>query len=157
MARRGSSGGRRFVLGVILVVAVWLFYGAGQPETAWFVLLTLFVPYLAFFVPLPCRERTRHDKPCSMTRYGWLIGCEYHRWRRILRIFSTASGGATRPDVRPLGGSAEPTPTPRHTSRRWPTPDVEGTERPSHGRRVYDGLILLTAIVSASAGIVQVW
>ncbi|MGH3647565.1 MAG: hypothetical protein ACRDTM_10375 [Micromonosporaceae bacterium] len=159
MARKRSTVGGRLGLGAALLALAWLFHLGGRPSLSWFILLTLFVPYLVCVVPLPCRERTQQGGPCSFSRWGWLIGCGYHRWRRILRIFSAASAGRARPDVRPLGARSEPaTSGSRHRNRVRAARAVEVVSLPPNGpgRRVYDAIILATAIVSAVAGVIQV-
>jgi hypothetical protein len=87
MARRRSSGvAERATVGIVLVVLAVLFWFSGQRRFAIFVVLGLFVPYLAVVAPFRCGGYTRQRKACRLIGNGWLIGCMHHRFDRLGRI-----------------------------------------------------------------------
>jgi hypothetical protein len=123
MAKRTTSG-ERGVIGLVIAVAIGLLIFAHQPRMALFAALTVFVPYLAFVAPFRCRELTRRNEACTFSRWGWFLGCGFHRWHRLRRVFSTLTAGRVSPRARPLGQTemaSAPIPTRRATPRRQST------------------------------------
>jgi hypothetical protein len=154
MGRKTTGRDRLAIGGVVLAVAVALF-AADLARAGWFVVLSLGVPYLAFMFPFHCREETQQHTACTLPRSGWLIGCGHHRWRRLRRLASTISGGLINSRAQPLGGASNhnrPTRTHRGSTGHASAPiPPAGPSRPW-----YDGLILITALISAATGVIQV-
>jgi hypothetical protein len=87
MARRKSSGvTERATVGVVLVILATLFWYSDQRRLAIFVVLGLFVPYLAVVAPFRCGGYTRQRRACRYIGNGWLIGCMHHRFDRLSRV-----------------------------------------------------------------------
>jgi len=88
MASRQSSGvAERATVGIVLVIVATLFWMSDQRRLAIFVVLGLFVPYLAVVAPFRCGGYTRERRACRLIGNGWLMGCKYHRFARLGRIF----------------------------------------------------------------------
>jgi hypothetical protein len=88
MGRRKSSGvAERATVGIALVIVAALFWISDQRRLAIFVVLALFVPYLAVIAPFRCGGYTRQRRACRLIGSGWLMGCKYHRFDRLGRIF----------------------------------------------------------------------
>jgi hypothetical protein len=88
MARRKSSGvAERATVGIVLVLVAALFWLSDQHHLAIFVVLGLFVPYLAVVAPFKCGGYIRQRRACRLIGNGWLIGCMHHRFDRFGRIF----------------------------------------------------------------------
>jgi hypothetical protein len=88
MARGGNSGiAERATVGIVLVIVTALLWISDERSLAVFVLLGLFVPYLALVAPFRCGGFTRQRRACRLIGNGWLIGCRHHRFDRLGRIF----------------------------------------------------------------------
>lgn len=74
-------------LGLVLLGLVALLWISDERRLAAFVLLGLFVPYLAVLAPFKCGGYTRRGHACRRIGTGLLIGCSYHRFDRLGRIF----------------------------------------------------------------------
>lgn len=154
MGRETTSRDRLAIGGAVLALAI-IFFVAGLARAGWFVVLSLGVPYLAFMFPFHCGEETQRHTTCTLPRWGWLIGCGHHRWRRLRWLASAISGGLVHSRAQPFGranrdgrpAQARPTPT-GHLSAPIPQTGVS--------RSWYDGLILVTAIASVITGVIQV-
>jgi hypothetical protein len=122
---RTSKVAERSTVGVVLVIVAALFWISDQRHLATFVVLALFVPYLALVAPFKCGGYTRQRQACRLIGNGLLLGCHHHRFDRIGRIFghdrdtaaaryqypdrstrATASGGL--PGRRPVGEPSRP-------------------------------------------------
>lgn len=87
MARRRSSRvAERATVGIVLVIVATLLWMSSQRRLAIFVVLGLFVPYLALIAPFRCGGFTRERRACRLIGNGWLIGCKYHRFDRLGRV-----------------------------------------------------------------------
>lgn len=156
MGKKTTSGDRLAIGGAVLALAAILFI-ADRTAAAWFVVLSLGVPYLALMFPFQCRELTRQGTACTSARRGWLIGCGQpsHRWRRLRRLAAAASGGLISSRAQPLGNAS-------HRDRRPPASGAStshqtaSTPRHDPGRPLYDGMILITALISAVTGVIQI-
>jgi hypothetical protein len=87
MARRSSGVAERATVGIALIVVAVLLWISAQRRLAIFVVLGLFIPYLAVVAPFRCGGYTRQRQACRLIGLGWLIGCKYHRFDRLGRIF----------------------------------------------------------------------
>jgi hypothetical protein len=88
MASRKSSGvAERATVGIVLVIVAALLWVSDQRRLAIFVVFGLFVPYLALAAPFRCGGYTRQRQACRLIGNGWLIGCRYHHFDRLGRIF----------------------------------------------------------------------
>jgi hypothetical protein len=87
MASRSSKVAERATVGVVLVAFSILFWISDEHRLAIFVALALFVPYLAVVAPFKCGGYTRQRRACRLIGNGLLIGCKYHRFDRLGRIF----------------------------------------------------------------------
>ena len=88
MASRRSSGvAERATVGIVLVSVATLFWLSDQRRLTTFVVLGLFIPYLALVAPFRCGGYTRERRACRLIGNGWLLGCKYHRFDRLGRIF----------------------------------------------------------------------
>jgi hypothetical protein len=70
----------------VLVIVATLLWMSSQRRLAIFVVLGLFVPYLALIAPFRCGGFTRERRACRLIGNGWLIGCKYHRFDRLGRV-----------------------------------------------------------------------
>jgi hypothetical protein len=105
MGRSRSSGvSERATVGIVLVLLSALLWFSDERRLAAFVVLGLFVPYLAVVAPFRCGGYTRERRACRKIGNGWLIGCKYHRFDRVARIFGhdrdRAAGRCRHPDRR---------------------------------------------------------
>lgn len=133
-------------------VLACLLASADHVDLAVFVLLTLFVPYLAFLAPFRCRELTRLGGACRRTRRGWLIGCHDHSTLRLRRIAAILSFGKVLPMPRPYGTKAwQGEVMARSKLETVPAAHV------SPIRVIYEALMLIATVVGAVAGAVQAW
>jgi hypothetical protein len=83
-------------------------------------------PYVAVVAPFRCGGSTRRGQTCRLVGWGLLVGCSYHRFDRLARVFgqdrgrrasryqaqqgpvlAAASGGIPRP-VTTAGGPTRP-------------------------------------------------
>jgi hypothetical protein len=85
-SRRSSAVAERATVGIVLVIVATLFWMSDQRRLAIFVVLGLFVPYLAVVAPFRCGGYTRERRACRLIGNGWLIGCKYHGFDRLGRI-----------------------------------------------------------------------
>nr|WP_296066367.1 hypothetical protein [uncultured Actinoplanes sp.] len=132
----------------MLVILAVLFWISDQHRLAVFVVLGLFVPYLAVVAPFRCGGYTRQRQACRLVGNGWLIGCEYHRFDRVGRIFHRDRDRAAaryRSPGRPVQAAAS-VGLPRRQPAREPT-------RP----RGFDILSLLVSVSSMIAGWLALW
>jgi hypothetical protein len=155
MAKRTTSG-ERGVVGLVIVVSIGFLIYARLWRLALFDALAVFVPYLAFIAPFRCRETTRQYKACTFSRWGWFLGCGFHRWHRLRRVFSTLTGGRVSPEAQPLGQVAMAS-TPIPSRRPTPRQAMGPTGIASPRRTMYDRVMLATAIISAATGVITLW
>jgi hypothetical protein len=127
---------QRATIGILIVAVIALCYIGGEQNIALFVLLTFFFPYLAFVAPLSCREWTRNNQRCRKWRWGWFLGCEWHRTERLRRIWRAITG---RPVASP--------PVSQPTAQRMPAGSGSRTDA------LYNAIMLVATVVSAVAGV----
>ncbi|MFK3981422.1 hypothetical protein ACI2K4_13720 [Micromonospora sp. NPDC050397] len=156
MAKNRTTSAERLSIGGGILALIGLFWIADEPRGALFAVLSLLIPYFAFMLPLRCREETNRGTACKKSRWGWLIGCNDHRWQRLQRVFSVASGGRVASEAPILRGARQ---RPATHSRRAPVPATTasgGIPSPSGARSWFDRLSLLLAAISCVAGVAQV-
>jgi hypothetical protein len=138
MGRRDKiTAGQRLAFGITVALVVALCFYSGEPGVGLFVILAIFVPYLAVAAPFRCRTAVRRDgSPCRRPGMGLLFGCHDHRFQRFQRSFHR--------------GQLVPRPV-REARRRGahsgPIPPV-GATQPARDR-----LAFAVAVVSMLAGV----
>ncbi|MGW4943881.1 hypothetical protein ACWEOZ_20105 [Actinoplanes sp. NPDC004185] len=132
----------------MLVIVAALLWFSDQRRLALFVVLGLFVPYLALVAPFRCGGYTRERRACRLIGNGWLIGCKYHRFDRLGRVFGRdrdrAAARYPNPD-RSVRGAAS-----AGLSGRRPAGEPT---RP----RGFDLLSLAVSVMSMIAGWLALW
>ncbi len=118
-----------------------LFWFSDQRPLAFFVVLALFVPYLALLAPFRCGGYTRQRRACRLIGLGMLIGCQYHRFDRIGRIIG---------HDRDRAAARYPDPSVRATAS-GPLPGRQPVGAPTRPRG-FDILTLMVAVSSMIAG-----
>jgi hypothetical protein len=149
MARRRSSRtGELATVGIVLLVVAALLWVSDERRLAIFVALGLFVPYLTALAPFKCGGYTRQRQACRRIGKGFLIGCSYHRFDRIGRIFGHDRDRA---------------------ARRYPSPDsgvqaarsagLAASRSPGQPTRLraFDVLSLMISVSSMIAGWLALW
>jgi hypothetical protein len=131
-------------IGIGIVVITTVLFLIDRPRAGVAAILILFVPYLAFMAPFHCREMTTRRTACTRSRWGWLIGCHDHRWFALRRIFGR--------QMSPRMPMRVPAPRPG-TAVMGSGPATSGSPGWSGNSRVYDGVTLVVALVSAVAGV----
>jgi len=73
--------------GFAMAAATVLLWYSDERQLALFTGLALFLPYVAVIAPFRCGGFTRQARSCRLVGWGLLIGCSYHRFDRLARIF----------------------------------------------------------------------
>ena len=142
--RTKQSGGRWSVGGLIATLAA-LFWVAEERDVAIFFSL-LGLPYLAFYAPVKCGGYRSDGQPCGNNGYGLLIGCGWHTFQRIRRIFGMERK-ARRPG-RAIGATG--------SARSGGIPPRVAAGEPTRSR-ASDTITLLATIVGSTAGVLALF
>lgn len=141
MAPRKTTAGERATIGFVIVLASALFWISGERRIVAFILLAIFLPYLAVVAPFKCGGyRVRDGVPCTNNGYGLLVGCNWHRLDRLRRVF------AGTPTARRRLLAPDP---PRATGR---TPSTTAMIAEPSRLRAVDMISLAVSILGTLAG-----
>lgn len=75
------------MVGAAMAAATVLLWWSDERRLSLFTGLALFLPYVAVIAPFRCGGYTRRGKSCRHVGWGLLVGCSYHRFDRLSRIF----------------------------------------------------------------------